>query len=91
VRLDAVALIGQGGLVAELLRIVDLHLHVRAAAGLQLPQHRQQVQPRLHVGFGHHGADEGLDLHGTIDLQVANQFHRLRRERVEVLAAHVDP
>ena len=70
-RLNAVAFFGQGGLLAVAIGVVNLHRQLVAADGPQLVEHRQQVQPGLHVVFGHGGADEGLDQHRPLGFRSA--------------------
>ena len=73
-RLDAVAFLGQRGLAAVTLGVVDLHSHLVAANGLQLRERGSKFSRGLHIVLGHRGANEGVDLHRPLDFQVADQL-----------------
>ena len=68
-----------------------IDLNLVAADGLELAQRGEQVEPRLHVGLGHVGADEVLDHHRVLGVQVLDQLAALRRQRTELFAGHVGP
>ncbi len=69
---DAVAGLGDFGLLVEAINLVDVHYHhpTLLAEPLELFQHVEEVDPRLDIRVRYFGADVGVDQHGALDLEL---------------------
>ena len=81
---------GIPGLGRVHLGLLDPHLDPGASRGVQLLEDVHQVRTGLHVGFRYLGTHEGLDEHGTIRVQFAQDLHGLVGKGMEAFGGHVE-